>query len=97
MDLEDRFAIQDLIADYAYFWDAQDPEGWARLFTPDGVFELYVPGVRPPVRRLTNVGERTTAARAAFVSQMTRRTRMYQSDIRFRDLTHDYASLRCRV
>lgn len=97
MDLEDRYAIQDLIADYAHFWDAQDPEGWARLFTPDGVFELYVPGVRPPVRRLTNVGERTTSARAAFVSQMTRRTRLFHTDVRFRDLTHDDASLRCRI
>ena len=97
MDLEDRFAILDLMADYAYFWDGRDPEGWARLFTPDGVFELYIPGVRPPVRRLTNVGERITAARAAFVSQMTRRTRLFQIDVRFRDLTHDYASLRCRI
>ena len=97
MDSEDRFAILDLIADYRYFWDAQDPEGWARLFTPDGVFELYVPGVRPPVRRLTNVGELTTSARAAFASQMTRRTRMYQSDIRFRNLTRDTASLSCSI
>ena len=94
MDLEDRFAILELIAAYGLFWDARDPEGWARLFTPDGVFELYVPGVRPPVRRLTNVGERITAARAAFVSQMTRRTRLYQTSITFDDLAEDHASVR---
>ncbi len=97
MDLEDRFAILDLIAGYSYFWDRRDPESWAELFTPDGVFELYIPGVRPPVRRLTNVGERTTAARAAFVSQMTRRTRLFHTDVGFSDLTHDDASLRCSI
>ena len=26
MPLEDRFAIQDLIADYSFCWDAEDPE-----------------------------------------------------------------------
>ena len=94
MSLEDRFAILDLIADYAFAWDEREPERWAHLFTPDGVFELYVPGVRPPVRRLTNVGERITAAREAFVTQFGRRTRMYQTSIRFDDLAKDRASVR---
>ncbi|MCZ6707564.1 MAG: nuclear transport factor 2 family protein [Chloroflexi bacterium] len=94
MDLEDRIAIQDLIADYAYFWDERDPERWASLFTPDGVLEIYVPGVRPPVRRVTNLGERITSAREAFVTQATRRTRIYSTSIRFDELTEDRALVR---
>lgn len=94
MDLEDRFAILDLIADYAFFWDGKDAERWARLFTPDGVLEIYVPGVRPPVRRVTNLGERITAARQAFRTQLTSRTRIYQTSTRFEDLTEDHASVR---
>ena len=92
--MRDRFAIQDLIADYAYFWDAQDAERWARLFTPDGVFELYVPGIRPPVRRLTNLGERTTAARKAFALMGPQRTRLLNTSSRFQELTEDHALVR---
>lgn len=94
MGLEDRVAIQDLIADYAYFWDAKDAERWARLFTPDGVFELYVPGIRPPVRRLTNLGERTTAARKAFALMGPQRTRLLNTSSRFEELTEDHALVR---
>ena len=97
MDSEDKFAILDLIADYAIAWDAQDPERWASLFTPDGVLECYVPGVRPPVRRLTNLGERVTASREAFFEQLSRQTRMYQTSIRFDDLAGNRASVRCTL
>ena len=95
MHVEDRFAIQDLLADYSFLWDAEDPERWARLFTPDGVWELYVPGIRPPVRRLTNVGERITAARTTFLSQVGRRTRFYHLHVRFDELDEERASVRC--
>ncbi|MCZ6546063.1 MAG: nuclear transport factor 2 family protein [Chloroflexi bacterium] len=94
MDPEDRFAIQDLIADYAFFWDNKDADGWAGLFTPDGVWELYLRSVRNPVRRLTNVGERITAARSAFFSPIRHQTRLYHSGLRFDELTEDHASVR---
>ena len=35
---EDRFAIQDLLARYAWALDTGDHETYASLFTPDGVF-----------------------------------------------------------
>ena len=94
MDLEDRFAILDLIADYAFYWDTQDAERWARLFTPDGAWELYVPDVAPPVRRLTNLGERTTSARKAFALMAPQRTRMFVTSSRFEELTEDHAVVR---
>jgi uncharacterized protein (TIGR02246 family) len=35
---EDRFAIQDLLARYAWALDTGDHETYATLFTPDGIF-----------------------------------------------------------
>ena len=96
MQVDDRFAILDLIADYTHFWDGQDAERWARLFTPDGVQEIYLPGIAPPVSRLTNLGERVSAARRAFTIQSSdaRRTRSIHSDIRFDELEENRASVR---
>ena len=96
LHVDDRFAILDLIADYAHFWDGQDAERWARLFTPDGVHEIYLLGIAPPVSRLTNLGERVSAARRAFTIQSSdaRRTRSILSDIRFDELEENPASVR---
>jgi len=38
MSAEDRFAIQDLLARYAWALDTGDHEAYASLFTDDGVF-----------------------------------------------------------
>ncbi len=37
---EARLAIMDLEAEYARSWDAGDGEGWAAVFTEDGVFDM---------------------------------------------------------
>ena len=58
-ELEARLAIMDLEARYAAAWDAGDGDGWAALFTEDGVFEM------------AGVGDRetqTTAGRQALVA-----------------------------
>lgn len=39
MSTEDRLAVMDLIASYAYCLDAADVEGYVNNFAPDGVFE----------------------------------------------------------
>ncbi len=39
LSLEDRFAIQDLVARYNTAIDSGDAETWASMFTPDGTFE----------------------------------------------------------
>ena len=37
MNVEDRLDILQKIAEYAYTFDGKDAEGWANLFTEDGV------------------------------------------------------------
>jgi len=54
MSLEDRVAtleatvaLMTLEAEYARSWDTADADGWADVFTPDGVFELVGTAERP--------------------------------------------------
>ncbi|WOK37094.1 nuclear transport factor 2 family protein [Sphingomonas sp. C3-2] len=46
-EVEARLEIMDLEAEYARSWDAADPEGWAEVFTSDGVFEMSPVGIQP--------------------------------------------------
>ena len=39
LSVEDRLAIQELLARYNHAIDGGDPEGWAATFAPDGTFE----------------------------------------------------------
>ncbi|WP_186453856.1 nuclear transport factor 2 family protein [Denitratisoma sp. DHT3] len=48
--IEDRFAILDLEAEYAYAWDMGTPRQWADVFTEDGVFEMLPTGHTPHTR-----------------------------------------------
>lgn len=49
LSLEDRAAVHDLYARYAYAFDSADAAAWAGLFTPDGRFEP--PGIDAVVGR----------------------------------------------
>lgn len=40
--IEDRLAIAEQLAQYSYRWDSKDAEGFAQLFTLDGVMEQRV-------------------------------------------------------
>ena len=42
--VEDRFALVDLIAEYAYMWDGRDADGWSNLFTEDASWEMHDSG-----------------------------------------------------
>jgi hypothetical protein len=44
---EARLAILDLEGEYARSWDAADAEGWAAVFTTDGVFDMAGVGWQP--------------------------------------------------
>ena len=44
---EDRLEIIDLEAEYSRAWDSGDTDGWADVFTPDGVFEITKSGDQP--------------------------------------------------
>jgi uncharacterized protein (TIGR02246 family) len=52
MRLEDKVAIQEVIAQYSYAYDAQDAEGFAALFTEDALWELFAAGATHPATRL---------------------------------------------
>lgn len=44
----DHAELMNLEARYALSWDSCDAEGWARVFTRDGVFEIEAVGDRDP-------------------------------------------------
>jgi hypothetical protein len=48
MSIEDRLAIQDMIAQYSYAYDSQDAEAFAQPFVDDGLFEISSPAARDP-------------------------------------------------
>lgn len=48
--IEDRLAILDLEADYAYAWDLGTARQWAEVFAEDGVFEMLPAGNLPGTR-----------------------------------------------
>jgi hypothetical protein len=53
--LEARLAILNLEGEYARTWDIGDAEGWASLFTEQGVFEMAAVGKRPVERHAGRV------------------------------------------
>lgn len=40
MSIEEKFAVQEVMARYSHTIDRYDSVGWAECFTPDGVFEI---------------------------------------------------------
>ncbi len=58
-DAEARLAIMDLEAEYARSWDAGDADGWAAVFSEDGVFDMAGVGTQP---RLVYTGTSELAA-----------------------------------
>ena len=49
---EDKLAIQEVIAQYSYTYDAHDAEGFAAQFTEDAVWELFAADATHPATRL---------------------------------------------
>ncbi len=92
MNLEDRFAILDVIAAYAYAWDGQDADAWASLFTSDAVWELYAGAGERPARRFSSRDEIRGFAADSFRDRLAGvRTRHYQTNTLFSELTADAA------
>ena len=98
MYLEDKLAIQEVIAQYSYTYDAQDAEGFAALFTEDAVWELFAAGSTHPAIRLESRGaihrwamQRLHERRGRFIS------RHYQSSTPFETLTTEPAWTRTMV
>ena len=54
MSVEDKLAIQEVIARYSYAYDSRDADAFAQLFVEDGIFEVIVPGESRPTVRLSS-------------------------------------------
>jgi uncharacterized protein (TIGR02246 family) len=98
MSLEDKLAIQEIIARYSYTYDAQDAEGFAALFTEDALWELFAAGATLPAIQL----ESRAAIHAWAVQRLTERrgrfiSRHYQSSTLFETVTAESARTRTMV
>jgi ketosteroid isomerase-like protein len=98
MSVEDRLAIQEIIARYSYTYDRNDADGFARLFVEDAVFEIFVPGKATAAVRLRS----RTEIRDWAAQRMRERTgrfasRHYQTGVLFDELTSDSATSRTMV
>jgi ketosteroid isomerase-like protein len=98
MSLEDKLAIQEVISQYSYTYDAQDAEGFAALFTEDAVWELFAAGATQPAIRL----ESRPAIQAWAMRRLHERSgrfisRHYQSSTVFETLTAGSARTRTMV
>ena len=49
---DDMLSIQQQIARYSYAFDSGDAEGFAKVFTIDGLWEYYSTGATQPALRL---------------------------------------------
>ena len=98
MRIEDKLAIQEIIAQYSYAYDSKDAEGFAQLFVEDGVFEVFVPGKTTASVRLHSRTEiREWAAQRLHARNGRFTSRHYQSGILFDELTPDSALTRTMV
>ena len=98
MSIEDRLAIQEIIARYSHTYDGLDADEFSQLFVEDGVFEVFVIGKAAAVIRLQSRAaihawavERLRARRGAFTS------RHHQSGTVFDALTSETAQTRTTV
>lgn len=98
MSIEDKFAIQEIIAQYSYTYDSQDAEGFAQLFVEDGVLEVFVPGkTAASVRIQSRTAIREWAAQRLQARHGRFTSRHYQSGTVFDELTSDAALTRTMV
>lgn len=98
MSIEDRLAIQEMIARYSYTYDGKDASGFAQVFAENGVFEIFVPGATHPAVRLQSRREIHEWAAPRLHERIGRFTdRHHQSGILFDDLTGEEARVRVMV
>jgi len=98
MHSDQMLAIRQQVARYSYTFDSGDAEGWANVFTKDGIWEFYAAGATTPATRL--VGH--DALRDFCLSRFTSRPKgmtsyHHQSGIIFDELTTNQAKVRAMV
>lgn len=95
MNVEDRLDILQKIAEYSYAFDGKDAEGWANLFTEDGVWDCIIKEQEEPIDHL--VGRDTIrewAVKRHSIIPDTYRSFHHQSGTSFDELTPDTARTR---
>ena len=98
MSLADKLDILEVIARYAYTYDGRDADGFAQLFTDDGIFEVMHAGSSQPELRLAS----RSAIRAWVVQRHQQvvkgiQDRHFQSGTVFDVLTPEHAQTRTMV
>ena len=98
MSLESKLAIQEVIAQYSYTYDAKDAEAFSKLFTEDAVWELYMFGsTEPQVRLNSRQAIRDWAAHNYRGRTASVNSRHHQSGTLFDELTDGNARTRTMV
>src|SRR6516165_4353263 len=98
MSLEDKLAIQEVIAQYSYTYDARDAAGFAALFTEDAQWQLFAAGATHPAIHLKS----RTAIHAWALQRLHERrgrfiSRHHQCNTLFETLTAQSARTRTMV
>ena len=94
MSVEDKLAIQEMIARYSYAYDSKDAKAVAELFVEDGIFEVIVPGDSRPTVRLSSRAAICEWAKKRHQLNASSQARHYQSGLIFDELTTDMARSR---
>jgi hypothetical protein len=98
MSLEDKLAIQEVIARFSYAWDAKDAEDFAQLLSDDAVLEIFTSGDTSPQLHLAS---RAAICRWAVQNHSERlrgiQTRQHQSGLLFDEITAETARTRTMV
>lgn len=95
---EDMLAIQQVIAQYSYTFDFKDAEGWANLFTEDGVWESYRGNNTEPGTSLKSRQEIRQWAESSMERRLEGSYNLHhQTALLFDELTDDSAQTRTMV
>ena len=90
--IEDRLAIAEQLAQYSYRWDSKDSEGFADLFTEDGVMERRLGGALVSGSRVVGRQAIFAYAKGSHEGRLAdRQTRHHMSALVFLELSTDVA------
>ena len=92
--VEDRLALVDLIAEYAYMWDGRDADGWSNLFIEDAIWEMHDSGSARTEVTLRTRSEIRAAAVSAFADRVGVRACHHQDNTLITEMGHDSAHAR---
>jgi len=94
-NMNDVLAIQQQVARYSYTFDSGDAEGWANVFTEDGLWEFYARGATTPATRLEGYQQLHDFCAQRFRDRPEGVTSYHhQSGLIFDELTADSARVR---